>query len=110
MKRYIGERTEKGVKVIAIDAEGGQEPLDPRYDLRKHSMDGFNFGYGGSGPAQLSLALLADALCDDEKAQRFYQDFKFKVIARLDGDRFEISEEEIRQKVAALEAERGNKR
>lgn len=110
MKRYIGERTKNGVEVIAIDAEGGKEPLDPRHDLRNHSPDGFNWGYGGSGPAQLALALLADALCDDEKARRFYQDFKFKVIARLDGDSFEMSEEEIRQKVAALEAERGNRK
>jgi len=110
MKLYIGERTEKGVEVIVLDAEGGQEPLDPRYDPRKHSMDGFNFGYGGSGPAQLSLALLADVLCDDEKAQRFYQDFKFKVVARLQGEQFEMSEEEIRQKVATLEAERGNRK
>jgi Family of unknown function (DUF6166) len=109
MKRYIGTRTEKGAEVIAIDEEGGQEPLDPRFDLRKHSMSGFNWGFGGSGPAQLSLALLADALCDDEKAQHFYQDFKFKVIGRFAGDTFEISEQEICQKVAALEAERGNK-
>lgn len=31
------------------------------------------------GAAQLSLALVADALCDDELALRPYQDFKFKV-------------------------------
>lgn len=31
--------------------------LDPRFDLRFHSPDGFEWGYGGSGPAQLALAL-----------------------------------------------------
>jgi hypothetical protein len=55
----------------------------------------------------LSLALLADALGDDAKAQRYYQDYKFKVIARLDGDHFDLSEEDIRQTVAELAAAKG---
>jgi hypothetical protein len=106
MKHYVGERTPEGCEVDVIDpsAPGGGYALPPRHDLRNHSPDGFNWGYGGSGPAQLALALLADALGDDEKAQRFYQDFKFKVIGRLDGDRFELSQEDIRQTVAALQA------
>ena len=58
-------------------------PLNPRFDLRNHSPTGFQWGYGGSGPAQLALAILADHLKDDDKAQRFYQAFKFQVIARL---------------------------
>ncbi len=35
-------------------------PLGPRLDLANHSPDGFSWGYGGSGPAQLALAILAD--------------------------------------------------
>ena len=57
--------------------------------------------------AQLSLALLADALGNDEKAQQHYQDFKFKVVARLPHERWELSQEDIQQTVAALAAERG---
>jgi hypothetical protein len=110
VKKYVGERTPDGVSVIVIPESGGAYPLNPRYDLRNHSPDGFNYGYGGSGPAQLSLALLADALGDDEKAQRFYQDVKFKVVARLEGDRFELRQEDIQKKVAELEAERGRRR
>src|SRR4051812_21955507 len=102
MKRYIGERTPDGCTVTVVDARGETRPLDPRHDLRNHSLTGFNYGYAGSGPAQLALALLADGLGDDEKAQEFYQDFKFKVIARLDGDRFELGQEEIQQTVARL--------
>jgi len=112
MKHYIGERTPEGCEVDVIDSghpQGGYA-LDPRFDLRNHSPDGFNYGYGGSGPAQLALALLADALGDDERAQELYQDFKFKVIARLEGDRFELSQEDIRQAVTRLEAERGGRR
>lgn len=59
--------------------------LDPRYDLRNHSPDGFAWGYGGSGPSQLALAILADVM-GDEFAQQHYQQFKFQVIARLDKD------------------------
>lgn len=33
--------------------------LDPRFDLFRHSPDGFAWGYGGSGPAQLSIAIVA---------------------------------------------------
>src|SRR5947208_14323628 len=112
MKHYVGERTPEGCEVDVLDSThpSGGYPLAPRHDLRNHSPDGFNWGYPGSGPAQLALALLADALGDDERAQRFYQDFKFKVIGRLEGDSWELSQEDIRQAVSALEAERGKGR
>jgi hypothetical protein len=98
MKRYIGERTPDHCTVTIIDDEGGKEPLNPRHDLRNHSPDGLNFG-----------ALLADALGDDDRAQQFYQDYKFRIIARLNGDRFELTDEQIRQSVAELEAARGRR-
>lgn len=110
MKRYVGERTPDGVSVVVIPEGGEVYELNPRFDLRNHSPDGFEFGYAGSGPAQLSLALLADALGDDERAQDAYQSYKFKVIARLSGDRFDLTDEQIKQTVAALEAERGRGR
>jgi hypothetical protein len=112
MKRYIGERTPDGCQVVVVDPSNPDRSylLPPRHDLRNHSPDGFEFGYAGSGPSQLALALLADALGDDERAERLYQDFKFKVITRLEGDRFEISEDDIKQTVARLEAERGRRR
>jgi hypothetical protein len=49
-----------------------KRPLDPRFDLRKSSSAGFAWGKADSVSAQLSLALLADALANDERAlQRF---------------------------------------
>jgi hypothetical protein len=112
MKHYVGERTPQGCEVDVIDPDhpGGGYPLDPRHDLRNHSPTGFCWGYSGSGPAQLALALLADALGDDEKAQRHYQDFKFKVVGRLPHDRWELSQEDILQTVARFEAEKGRRR
>ena len=109
MKRYVGDRTPKGCNVMIIDEEGGKEPLDPRYDLRSHSSNGHEFDFSGSGAAQLSLAVLADALADDDKAQEFYQDFKMKVVSRLAGDTFDLSEKDIQRAVSQLEAERGRR-
>lgn len=78
-------------------------PLDPRYDLRNHSPDGFNWGYAGSGPAQLALAILADLL-GPEKALRYYQAFKFGVIARLpQGKAWSLDESSIMETVRIIE-------
>ena len=55
--------------------------LDPKpsLDYWNHSPDGFNWGYGGSGPAQLALAVVL-ALTGHAAG---YQDFKWSVISRL---------------------------
>lgn len=50
--------------------------------VHNHSPDGFKWGYGGSGPAQLALAILLLYLPPDI-AQLHYQDFKFGYIAGL---------------------------
>ncbi|UHQ95997.1 DUF6166 domain-containing protein [Natrinema halophilum] len=55
---------------VEVTADG--EPLDCRYDPLSASPSGFEFGYGGSGPAQLSVVMLAHAF-DDEFACEHYQ-------------------------------------
>lgn len=82
MKRYEGRRTPDGCIVEVVDM-GRRRPLELRLDLRDHSPTGFEWGYGGSGPAQLALALLADALNDDERALRLYQNFKWAIVGHL---------------------------
>jgi hypothetical protein len=47
-----------------------------------HSPDGFEWGYGGSGPADLARSILYDAV-GPELADRWYQAFKWEFIARL---------------------------
>lgn len=72
------------------------KPLPLRLDLRNHSPDGFAWGYGGSGPAQLALAVLADATGDDELAGWLYQSFKWQRIAKLDQDMgWELTHDEV---------------
>ena len=76
MKRYEGRREGYAIDVLVNGA-----PLNPRLDLRNHSPTGFEWGYGGSGPAQLALAILADHFGSDEPALAIYQSFKRAVIA-----------------------------
>jgi len=83
------------VRIIVDGVDTGT--LNPRFDLRRHSPSGFAWNYHGSGPAQLALALLADASENDELAQRFYQDFKSEIIARLPPGDWEMEADAIRQ-------------
>ena len=92
--RYLGRREEDGVRVVREGEDGTSGPLPTRLDLRNHSPTGFEWGYGGSGPAQLALALLADAL-GDERAQAAYQPFKFQVVARFPHPGWEITRGDI---------------
>lgn len=47
-----------------------------------HSPDGFNWGYRGSGPAQLALAILMEAT-NVPTAVNLHQTFKTEVVAQL---------------------------
>jgi hypothetical protein len=83
-KTYIGiphRDSISGQSLVSVSDDRKSEPLPLRLDLFNHSPTGFSWGYGGSGPAQLALALLADALGDDGLAVRLHQAFKFRVVA-----------------------------
>ncbi|MBA7644120.1 hypothetical protein ES703_51857 [subsurface metagenome] len=55
-----------------------------------HSPDGFNWGYEGSGPAQLALAVLLE-LVPQDRAVELHQEFKREVIAALVQTDFAVS-------------------
>jgi len=55
-----------------------------------HSPEGFNWGYEGSGPAQLALAVLLEFV-SQEKAVELHQEFKREVIAKLVQADFRVS-------------------
>jgi hypothetical protein len=91
---YRGLR-KNGLPVVFRCIGEKEEALDYRNDLWLHSPDGPEWGYGGSGPAQLALGLLCDALRDEDAALTLYQSFKWEVIARLDKPFWELSRQEI---------------
>lgn len=70
-------------------------PLCNSLLIRSHSPTGFNWGYGGSGPAQLALALLLEET-DEEKARVYYQRFKREVVAGWQRDSWEFSSHDIK--------------
>jgi hypothetical protein len=71
-----------GPRHVALVEYGRERPLPQRQDVYNHSPDGFSWGYQGSGPAQLALAILCDAIGPNE-AVRWHQDFKRDHIAKL---------------------------
>lgn len=87
MVTYCGWRDDKGNCRVRVRDGNISRELPLRLDLSNHSPTGFEWGYGGSGPAQLALAILADALGDDQRALRLYQHFKWEVVANLARDR-----------------------
>lgn len=90
MKRYEGIRQGYAV-TVTVDGRR----LNPRLDLWNHSPDGFEWGYGGSGPAQLALAILADHLGDDTEALNFHHRFKWAIVAELPGRGWRLTSLEI---------------
>jgi len=103
MKTYEGRRQGYAV-IVTVDGR----PLNPRLDLYNHSPSGFEWGYGGSGPAQLALAILADHLADDEQALNLYQRFKWAVIVGLPRRRWILTGliiDQILQNIRNYEAE-----
>lgn len=114
MKTYHGYRrmhkspfdSEPMTAVCVVHVVEGEtrRPLAPRQDIRNHSPTGFEWGYGGSGPAQLALALVADC-CGEEFAEpRIYQRVK-RIVARLPHDGWVLTEQQVRSAVSAAEAE-----
>ena len=74
----------------------GKKTITPEKSLEliNHSPDGFMWGYGGSGPAQLALAILLEYL-SQEKAQKYHQQFKWEVIAKLDKEQPFVLDEKV---------------
>ena len=66
--------------------------LDPvrSQQVRNYSTGGFEWGYGGSGPAQLALALLLEAGLPDEIAKAHCQAFTWDVVSSLDSSYFRL--------------------
>lgn len=83
----------------------GGEPLDWRASLavRNHSPTGPEWGYEGSGPSQLALAVLL-AVTDRETAERRHQEFKRDVIARINEAEWSLPLRDVRRWLATRES------
>jgi hypothetical protein len=90
MKVYKADRAQWGRDVFVIDGE--KQYFLPKYDPMNHSPDGFEWGYGGSGPACLASSLARDATgCNCN-----YQSLKWSLVTRLGKDAWVVTEDDIR--------------
>lgn len=103
VKTYTGSRTKCGTVVnIHYPNRRAKSELDNVQALTaarslqvvNHSPDGFEWGYGGSGPAQLAMGLLLDVGVDEETARKLYQRFKDSCIAGL-GETWSMTDADI---------------
>jgi len=100
---YHGQRTAAQTQVTTPEGQA----LPPRNDLRDHSPSGFEWGYAGSGPLQLGLALLAHSQADDELALEHYRDFTRMIVATLPEGEWRLTSAEITETLATLQQMRG---
>jgi hypothetical protein len=63
----------------------------PLQHRMRHSPDGFEWGFSGSGPADLALAILWHAL-GREPDPLLYHQFKYEIISTLRTDRWAIDQ------------------
>lgn len=100
LDRSKGRDENGGFIVTVTDTETDEtKTLSPKpsQKLINHCPNGFNWGYGGSGPSQLALAILLDVLGDKDLSLEHYQDFKWEVVAKLsDISSWKIKEGDVR--------------
>jgi hypothetical protein len=112
MKTYHGYRPAErgnddeaisGECIVTVSSGSRRRPLRARQDIRNHSPTGFEWGYGGSGPAQLALALVADCMGRKYARPGIYQRVKKTIVSKLPHDGWTLTETSL--KAAILDAE-----
>jgi len=101
MKIYYGKRLgprelSSDVKVIVSEQhdDGVECLIRPLKHYIRHSPTGFEWGYAGSGPADLALSILWNFL-GKEPSRILYMDFKNQFVARWK-DKWEITGQQIK--------------
>ena len=98
MKLYEGIQLQGGAGAQPVRVRVGSTiselSPEPSQKVHNHSPDGFNWGYGGSGPAQLALALLLDVTGDEFLSAYYHQAFKRDYVAGW-GDKWSLTDLEI---------------
>ena len=88
--------------ITSVGSTNGVSRLPLFSDEINHSPTGFEWGYGGSGPAQLAYAILRryfNIKHDDKEAERlallYYGDFKWDIVAKFPLNGFVLQQNEI---------------
>ena len=70
-----------------------------------HSPAGFEWGYGGSGPADLALNILLAATGDRDFAAKNHQEFKWRFVASVSAEGGVIASNEVLDWIAERQIE-----
>ncbi len=95
MPTYMGSRSLRRDGDVFVTKDGVPLSPKPSQKVWNHSPDGFNWGYGGSGPAKLALAILLDVTGGAEYSVGLHQDFKWDIVAGWGDDTWDISTEQV---------------
>ena len=84
MERVFRGKKVEYDRIVEIEQNGivAPLPLEPSLEIADHSPDGFNWGYNGSGAAQLALGILYEVTEDAALARSYYQFFKADHVSR----------------------------
>lgn len=110
-KIYVGQRPPDDIgdcRVVVLTAENEEKAL---HHVELHSPTGYEWGYGGSGPADLALSILADHFGErpDREALdtghglmcwRYHQAFKWDIVSHFPHAGWRLTTEQIAQWVA----------
>lgn len=101
--------------VRATREDGLVEPLPAWLEVANHSPTGFAWGYGGSGSAQLALAILCHYFeravghprdVAREMSLPLYQAFKWRTVAAFE-ECWSLTTEEVAEALRAIAREAG---
>ena len=110
MRRFVGVRDqEDGFCRVYVDDEGDR--ITPRRRLQHHRgmythvPTGFEWGYGGSGPAELARALVVEVTGDPNPSPRLYEQLKARLVQQLSYAGWTLDEAAVRLQVEAIARE-----
>jgi hypothetical protein len=90
-----------------MTVDGTPRELPLHLGVYRHSPSGFEWGYLGSGPAQLALALCVEVV-GPERAVRIHQVVKDRLVAPLVGDDWVLTGHQVLQVIEAEERARAD--
>jgi len=95
MIRYIGVRLELGCRVWRIAEDGKIRALRQSHRSANFPTDAWEWGYGGTGPANLAWALCFDVCEDKEMSTLCHQGVKWLIVSRLAKDSWMLTSAQI---------------
>jgi hypothetical protein len=104
MVTFHGRRSSPGEVTVEMHVEGVPRPLPLHTGVYNHSPCGFEWGYAGSGPAQLALAICVE-LVGPERAMQVSGRIKEQFIAPIKANEWMLRGTEVMAEIATLEAD-----